>query len=154
MVPAVVAVAVAVAAVAVVAVVAAAVAAAAGSAPVVGDSSGSYNAEPIPRSCSQRCSLQCSQRSWGPSVEGLRLEETPAVCFVPPSAVVASGLPVESSPLLVSVDPPLSSHQAMTALIRSDLAIVWALLVMRPYWNSGSGCWTVELVRAMASSCP
>lgn len=66
-------------------------------------------------------------------MEGLRLEETLVGCSVPPSAVAALNLPVESFPPLVSVDPPLSSHQAKTALIRSDPAIVWALLVVRPY---------------------
>jgi len=69
MVPGAAAVAVAVAA----GVVPPAAAVAVGSGPVVGDSFVSYNAEPIPRSCLQRCLLQCWQRSWGPLVEVLRL---------------------------------------------------------------------------------
>ncbi len=136
MVPVAVVVVVVVAAAAVAAAVA--VAAAAGFAPVVANSSVSCNAEPIPRSCLQRCFLQCLQISWEPSVEGLRLEETLVVCSVPPSAVVASGLPAESFPPLVSFDPPLSWHQAMTGLLRSDFAIALVLVVVRPYQNSYS----------------
>lgn len=128
-------VAVVVAAAAVAAVV---VAVAAGFELVVADSSVSCNAEPIPRSCLPRCFLQCLQISWEPSVEALRLEETLVVCSVPPSAVVASGLPAESFPLPVSFDPPLSWHQAMTALLRSDFAIALVLVVVRPYQNSYS----------------